>query len=124
MERDQGDEIEVVEDMGKEKGSDPEKIAVCLTIYEELNTSEIESESVESSFENPRDGVEQGNETRDVHDINVTLVSKESNVTEKSSQQIGRFFLQMRKLKTNNASKLVRSQKEFKKNVCFKLFRK
>ena len=44
--------------MGKEKGSDPEKIAVFLTIYEELNTSESESESVESSFENPRDGVD------------------------------------------------------------------
>ena len=51
MEREQGDEIEVVEDIMKERESAKEKIPVCLTIYEELNTSESESESDESSWE-------------------------------------------------------------------------
>ena len=41
---------------------------------------------------------EQANETRDVHDINVTLVSEENKVTVKSSPRLGRFFLKMRKL--------------------------
>ena len=41
---------------------------------------------------------EQGNETRDVHDINVTLVSEENKVTEKSSPRLGHFFLKMRKI--------------------------
>ena len=57
MEREQGDEIEVVEDIGKEEESN-KKHPVCLTIYEELNTSESESESDESSVEDARDGVD------------------------------------------------------------------
>ena len=44
---------------------------------------------------------EQENETRDVHDINVTLVSEENKVTEKRSPKLGRFFLKMRKFKDN-----------------------
>ena len=58
MQRDRGDEIEVVEDIGKEEESYKEKTPVCLTIYEELNTSESESESDESSVDDPRDGVD------------------------------------------------------------------
>jgi hypothetical protein len=57
MEREQGDEIKVVKDIGKEEERN-EKIPVCLTIYEELNTSESESESDESSDGDPRDGVD------------------------------------------------------------------
>ena len=41
---------------------------------------------------------EQGNETREVHDINLTLVSEENKVTEKSSPRLGHFFLKMKKI--------------------------
>jgi hypothetical protein len=57
MEREKGDEIEVVEDIGTEEESN-KKVPVCLTIYEELNTSESESESDESSDDDARDGVD------------------------------------------------------------------
>jgi hypothetical protein len=64
---------------------------------------------------------EKGNETGDVHDINETLVSEESKVTEKSSPRLGRFFLKMRKQCKQAAD--VPDQVP-KQNVCFKLFRK
>ena len=68
---------------------------------------------------------EQANETRDVHDINVTLVSEESKVTKKNSPKIGRFFLKMRKLKDDECKQAADvPEKVHKQNVCFKLFRK
>ena len=66
---------------------------------------------------------EQGNETRDVHDINVTLVSEENKVTEKSSPRLGRFFLKMRKFPDKQCKQAAEvPDSVHKQNVCFKLF--
>ena len=68
---------------------------------------------------------EQDIETRDVHDINVTLVSEENKVTKKSSPRLGRFFLKMRKLQDKQCKQAADVPDQVpKQNVCFKLFRK
>ena len=68
---------------------------------------------------------EQDIETRDVHDINVTLVSEENKVTKKSSPRLGRFFLKMRKLQDKQCKQAADVPDQIpKQNVCFKIFRK
>ena len=68
---------------------------------------------------------EQGNDTRDDHDINVTLVSEESKLIEKSSPRLGHFFLKMRKLQDKQCKQAADvPERVHKQNVCFKLSRK
>jgi hypothetical protein len=68
---------------------------------------------------------EKEKETRYVHDINVTLVSEENKVTEKSSPRLGRFFLKMRKHQEKQCKQAADVPDQVpKQNVCFKLFRK
>ena len=68
---------------------------------------------------------EQQNETRDVHDINATLVSEENKVNVKSSPRLGGFFLKMRKLQDKKCKQAVEVPgRVHNQNTCFKLFRK
>ena len=68
---------------------------------------------------------EQGDETRDINDIDVTIMTEDTNAVKHKTPKKGRFFSKVKKMKEkeSKATKEV-TEDVAKGNVCFKLFRK